>query len=61
MAAARFFFWSIVATIYFGVRDIQVFAALNSINLVLEVLSIENLNVASVDNLDNSNTVFSRY
>ena len=56
MAAARFFFWCIIASICFGVHDIQVVATSNSANLeVLEVLNTENLNVASVDNLDNAN------
>ena len=53
----KFFFWCIIASVYFGVHDTQVFAASNSVNLeVLEVLNIENLNVASVDKLDNSNS-----
>ena len=58
ICAARCFFWCIVASIYSGVHDVQVFAASDSVNLeVMEVLNIENLNVqhvASVDNLDNS-------
>ena len=54
MAATRLFFWCIVTSICFGICDVQVFAASKELE-VMEVLNIEKLNVASVDNLENTN------